>query len=162
MPGLYELGLPLPIWLARYAQMSDEEKRVTKIIWVIVGFHHVNNSDRLTRDIIRGMFETEEDFFNHVSVVFTGDNYIDYQQQWMEELFDRPMGQDVHQCLNFYKNSTQEELLPKIIDIDNPIEQYPLFETSMIEILKSCERNDQRYNSAFVIDQIKDAKDMLD
>ena len=34
-PGLYDLKMPLPVWMKKYGEMDREQKQVTKILWVI-------------------------------------------------------------------------------------------------------------------------------
>ena len=36
-PGLFDLAMPLPIWLSRYGAMSSAQKKVSKVLWVIRG-----------------------------------------------------------------------------------------------------------------------------
>ena len=87
-PGLYDLRMPMPVWLAKYGQMEEEQKCVNKVLWVIRGVLRPNDECKLTRDIIRDMFQSDADFARHTTVVFTfaDQDGIDNPQAWLAEL----------------------------------------------------------------------------
>ena len=61
-PGLFDLKMPLPMWLAKYGSMPNNQKSITKILWVIRSCVRPDEQHRLTRDIIEDMFENPADF----------------------------------------------------------------------------------------------------
>ena len=61
-PGLYDLNMPMPVWLAKYGQMEEEQKCVNKVLWVIRCVLRPSEERKMTRDIIRDMFQSDEDF----------------------------------------------------------------------------------------------------
>ena len=73
--------MPLPVWLSKYGQIPNDKKLVSRLLWVIKSVMRPDDSHRLTRDIIREMFASDDDFKKYVLVVFTFDDmaHIDNQ-----------------------------------------------------------------------------------
>ena len=91
VPGLNDLRMPLPVWLSQYGQMPAEQKKVTKLLWVIKPTVRPDASHRMTRDIISSMFDTAEDFASHVVIVFSfwDKSPLDEPEEWIKEVCQR-------------------------------------------------------------------------
>lgn len=67
--------------------MPAEQKQVTKVLWVIKTEVRPSDKHRLMRDIIRGMFKSDEDFKAHVTVIFTFSDKapLEDHDEWLHE-----------------------------------------------------------------------------
>ena len=109
------MKIPLPQWLSKYGQFTAEQKNVSKVLWVIRSVVRPNDSHRLTRDIIREMFDSDEDFQKHVLVVFTFNDKspIDNQAEWLRELCSEL---PVPQFVSYGKQMTQDSLVAQLLE----------------------------------------------
>ena len=86
-PGLFDLRMPLPIWISKYATMPAEQKNVTKVLWVMRGAVRPSDQNRLERDILLSMYDNNlVNFGKHTKVVFTFNDKFpmnEVAQEWL-------------------------------------------------------------------------------
>ena len=163
-PGLFDLKMPLPIWMSHYGQMTQDQKKVNKLLWVIRPTVRPNEEHRLQRDIIMDMFDNVQDFSTSVVVIFTfaDKNSIDNPVEWLAELCDpNGQGKPVPRSIAFSKSSTQAELLPQILEGNVTREVMLKKDINYAKLFQENEQSNNTQNITFLIDQISEAKEAL-
>ena len=86
-PGLFDLKMPLPIWISKYNTMPPAQKKVTKVLWVMRGSVRPSDENRLARDILVSLFNDNlRNFETYVKVVFTFNDKFpmaETAQEWL-------------------------------------------------------------------------------
>ena len=83
--------MPIPIWISKYGTMPAAMKDVTKVLWVIKESVRPADQDRVARDILLSAFKTEQEFKDHVTIVFTfcdKNDMADQGHEWIADLMN--------------------------------------------------------------------------